>query len=232
MGLKLFELAGESDDHRFSPFCWRVRMALAHKNLDYTTQVWRFFEKEKIAHSGQGAVPVLETENDVLSDSWTIAEYLEAAYPDRAPLFNSRSRLDTKFIKHWSESTLGLCLLRLVIPTLIASLHPDDRQYWRTTREKRIGSPLEKITLPPKQALEGISKTLSPVRKLLKSEPYLGGENPLFSDYMVFGALQWARLTTPHEILPKTDPVHAWFNRLLDMFGGMGRTFNYPNSAA
>lgn len=33
MTIQLYELVG-ADDRRFNPFCWRTRMALAHKRLD------------------------------------------------------------------------------------------------------------------------------------------------------------------------------------------------------
>ncbi|MDE1903950.1 MAG: glutathione S-transferase N-terminal domain-containing protein, partial [Alphaproteobacteria bacterium] len=39
--LKLFDLAGADDDRRFSPYCWRVKLALAHKGLPVETVPWR-----------------------------------------------------------------------------------------------------------------------------------------------------------------------------------------------
>jgi hypothetical protein len=31
--MKLYDLAGAEDDLRFSPNCWRIKMALEHKSL-------------------------------------------------------------------------------------------------------------------------------------------------------------------------------------------------------
>jgi glutathione S-transferase len=31
MAIQLYDLAGAEDDRRFSPYCWRVKMALQHK---------------------------------------------------------------------------------------------------------------------------------------------------------------------------------------------------------
>src|SRR6266496_2879469 len=59
MPIILYDLAGAEPDRRFSPFCWRARMALAHKGLEVETVPWRFAEKDAIAFSGQGRVPVL-----------------------------------------------------------------------------------------------------------------------------------------------------------------------------
>ena len=56
-------------------------MALAHKGLAVETVPWRFTEKAVLAFSGQGRVPVIRDGDAVVSDSWSIAEYLEATYP-------------------------------------------------------------------------------------------------------------------------------------------------------
>ena len=75
MRIKLYELAGK-DDRRFSPYCWRTRMALEHKGLEYETIPVRFTDKDAIAFSGQERVPVIRDGSNVISDSWAIAEYL------------------------------------------------------------------------------------------------------------------------------------------------------------
>ena len=74
--LELHDLAGAEDDRRFSPYCWHSRMALAHKGLSVKTIPWRFTEKDRIAASGQGRVPVLVDAGRWIADSWTIANHL------------------------------------------------------------------------------------------------------------------------------------------------------------
>lgn len=49
MPLKLYELVGTDPSRPFSPFCWRTRMALAHKGLSAETIPWCFTEKSAIA---------------------------------------------------------------------------------------------------------------------------------------------------------------------------------------
>jgi len=58
MAVELFELVGD-DDRRFSPYCWRARMALAHKGIEADYIPVGFTEKDRIAFSGQQLVPVL-----------------------------------------------------------------------------------------------------------------------------------------------------------------------------
>ena len=82
MGRQLYDLAGAEPEGRFSPYCWRAKLALIHKGLPFDTIPWRFNEKKAIAFSGQGRVPVLVDGGHVVSDSWKIANYLEDAYPE------------------------------------------------------------------------------------------------------------------------------------------------------
>lgn len=51
--LTLYELAAADPALRFSPHCWKVRMALAHKGLEAERVPRRFTEKDAIDFSGQ-----------------------------------------------------------------------------------------------------------------------------------------------------------------------------------
>ena len=73
MAIVMHDLAGADPALRFSPYCWRTRMALAHKGLAVETIPWRFTDKAALAFSGQERVPVIRDGDTVVSDSWTIA---------------------------------------------------------------------------------------------------------------------------------------------------------------
>jgi glutathione S-transferase len=45
MTIKMYDLAGAEPERRFSPFCWRTKMALAHKGLEVETIPWRYADK-------------------------------------------------------------------------------------------------------------------------------------------------------------------------------------------
>src|ERR1700751_4690047 len=83
MSIALYDLAGAEADRRFSPFCWRTRMALAHKGLEVETVLWRFIEKDKLPKPNRGRVPVIVDDDRVVHDSTAIAGYLDERYPDR-----------------------------------------------------------------------------------------------------------------------------------------------------
>ena len=81
--IEMYDLAAANPAVRFSPYCWRTRMALAHKGLDVATVPWRFTDTDALAFSGQGRVPVIRDNDKVVFDSWAIARHLEQTYPDR-----------------------------------------------------------------------------------------------------------------------------------------------------
>ena len=89
MAITLYDLAGVEADRRFSPFCWRTRMALAHKGLEVETVPWRFTEKDRLPQPNGGRVPVIVDGGQVVHDSSAISEHLENRYPDRPSLFGS-----------------------------------------------------------------------------------------------------------------------------------------------
>jgi glutathione S-transferase len=222
--IQFYDLAGADDNLRFSPFCWRVRMALAHKGLAYDTIPWRFSDKGLIAQSGQGAVPVVVDGDKMIHDSWTIANYLEESYPDR-PLFgNGAARGAALTIKFWAERALHPLLSHLLVLDVYGAIAENDRPYFRESREKRFGMTLEQWTSEPDKYREQLRNALEPVRLTVGEQKFIGGSSPAFADYIVFGALQWARCVSTRPLLEKTDPVYAWRERLLDAFNGMART--------
>ncbi len=68
-----------------SPFCRKVRLALAEKRIPFELRVERVWERRPEFESMNPActVPVLLEENGfAVSDSYAICEYLDEAYPD------------------------------------------------------------------------------------------------------------------------------------------------------
>jgi glutathione S-transferase len=108
MTMTLFELAGADTDVRFSPHCWKSRLALVLKRLAYEGEPVRFTEKEKIAFSGQALLPVLKDGEIVVNDSWEIAVYLEETYPDAPHLFTGEEgKAEAKVFNEWVDTELG-----------------------------------------------------------------------------------------------------------------------------
>lgn len=220
----LYDLAGADPARRFSPYCWRTKLALAHKGLDFDTVPWRFTDKDVIAFSKQGLVPVLVDNGRTITDSWAIAEYLEDTYPDRPSLFGGEStRAVTKFLNVWANATLTGPVARVVLMDIFERIADKDKAYFRETREKRFGKRLEEVAADRDGNLKALGAALDPVRQTLATQPFIAGEAPLYADYIVFGMLQWARCISPIETLADDDPVAFWRGRILDLHGGFAR---------
>ena len=132
MAITLYDLAGAEAERRFSPFCWRTKMALAHKGLAAETVPWRFTEKEKLPQPNQGRVPVIVDDGRVVHDSSAIAEYLDSRYADRAPLFGGEAaRALTRFVQNWTETVLQPALIGFVVLDIWRHSAPQDQGYFR-----------------------------------------------------------------------------------------------------
>ncbi len=219
--ITLYDLVGR-DDRRFSPHCWRTKMALGHKGLEFETRPTRFTEIPAICGGGQKTVPVLEDDGATIADSWAIANYLEETYPDRPSLFAGHVPL-TLFVQSWAASRLHPALIGLIVHDIYEHLDPADRDYFRDTREKRFEKSLEAMQEGREERLPAFRAALDPLRHTLHAHDFLGGEKPLYADYLVFGSLQWARTISPFRLLDEDDPVRDWFERCLDLHGGLGR---------
>ena len=217
--IKMYDLAGADKNRRFSPYCWRIRMALAHKRLNVECMPWHFTEKDKIKFSGQERVPVLIDGSNTISDSWEIAKYLESAYPDRPSLKLDNG--EVLFIKFWSETVLHPELLQLLVLDIHDNLSLEDQSYFRESREKMLGKTLEEVVANRQEQLPRIQKLLTPLRSTLSKQEYLSGETPGFSDYIVFGAFQWARCVSGFSILNADDIVYKWRDKMLNIYEGL-----------
>ena len=215
----MYDLAGADNNRRFSPYCWRIRMALAHKRLNVECMPWHFTEKDKIKFSGQERVPVLIDGSNTISDSWEIAKYLEGTYPDRPSLKLDNG--EVLFIKFWSETVLHPELLQLLVLDIHDNLSLEDQSYFRESREKMLGKTLEEVVANRQERLPRIQKLLTPLRSTLSKQEYLSGETPGFSDYIVFGAFQWARCVSDFSILNADDIVYKWRDKMLNIFEGL-----------
>ena len=224
MAIRMYDLAGAEPNRRFSPYCWRIRMALAHKRLPVETIPWRYCDKPVIAHSGQDRVPVIEDGDRVVADSWAIANYLEDAYPDRPSLFDgATARAVARFINGWADTVQNAAISTFVAHDVVRHLDPRDQDYFQRSRTQRFRMTLEQYCANRDSRIAGFRQTLEPLRMTLKSQPFLGGDAPLYPDYIVFGGFQWARTISDFALLEASDPIAAWRERMLDLFDGLAR---------
>jgi glutathione S-transferase len=223
MSLRLWDLAGEDPARRFSPYCWRTRLAIAHKGLALETIPWRFTDREAIAPHGK--VPVLEHAGGRLAESFAIAEWLEATYPDTPSLFGGPGgQALARFVNAFADGVQMAGIARLVVADIPAVLIERDRAYFRETREVRFGMPLSEVVAGRETRVAAFRDSLLPMRLVLRAQPFLAGEAPAYADHILFGGFQWARCVSAFPLLEPSDPVWAWRERMLDAYGGLGRS--------
>ena len=224
MTLKLFELVGSDQQRPFSPYCWRTRMALAHKGLSAQTVPWCFTDKPAIAPHRSEKVPVLLDGEEAVADSWAIATYLEDTYPDRPSLFGGEGgRAMGRMLNAWGDVAIVGGIFPMIAADIVTHLEPVDAAYFRKTREALLGKSLEEMAAGRDKAVEGFRRSLTPLRMTLKTQPFLGGASPNYADYIVFGGFQWARAISPFKLLAEDDRIYAWRKKLFDAFDGMAR---------
>lgn len=217
-----------SDGRRPSPFCWRAKFALAHKRLAWDTVPVGFTEKDKIAFAGVRTVPVLVDNGHggkVVKDSWDIAEHLDEAYADGPALFGGeRGKAFARFVAAWTNVTLHGALFPLVVADIHAAARPVDQPYFRESREKRLGTTIEAAQSAARESrIPALRATLEPLRQQLRDQSFISGAAPAYPDYTVMGAFMWVRTVCALPLLASDDPLHAWIDRMLDLFDGMAR---------
>ncbi len=224
MTIVFYELCAGDTTRRFSPACWKVRMALAHKGLDFEARPTPYGAIKAIGDGFSPTVPVIDDRGKLMRESFDIALHLEDAYPDRPSLFGGGAgKAMARFIDSWSASMIARAALPMVIKDVHDRLSPEDQVYFRESREKRFGKTLETLQADRQERVVAWRAAWEPLRVMLAHQPFIGGEAPLYADYSPFAALQWTRVMSPFKLLEDDDPVNEWFGRLLDLHGGMAR---------
>lgn len=225
MSITLYSLCGRDDTRPFSPHCWKTVLSLAHKGLDFAERPLAFTAIPGIENGFSKTVPILRDGEHLVSDSFEIAAYLDEAYPDRPSLFNGEGgKALARFVESWSQTTLHPAIVRIAIIDIHDLLDEEDSRYFRESRTKAFGRSLEEVAANREEEIAAFPEKLEPLRRMLGIQPFLGGDAPLFADYIVFGALQWARITSGVELFAANDPVRDWFERCLDLHGARGRS--------
>ncbi len=217
--IKLYELAGKNNVI-FSPYCWRVRLALLHKKLDFSAVETAFTDIQKISDGQFKTVPVIYDGNIAINDSFKVIEYLEANYPEKPSLFSSHEgRVLSTFIEAWANS-LHSDIAKMAIADIHSHLQDQDKAYFRKTRESFFGKKLEDVQQGNYDtAKESFLSKLSVLEKYLTKTEFIGGASPLYPDFIVFGSLQWL-FTTSHtfEINELSSNCKNWFLKISQIY--------------
>lgn len=214
--IRLYELCASDPDLVFSPYCWRIRLALAHKRLPFESVPITFMDKDKIAFSGSKLVPVLTDDDTVVSESLDILAYLDRTYP-QGPLGldTETGRARVRFI---NELILRHITPVTFKPSLLAIFEAQPEKakgYFRESREQRFGTTLEQFHATASGP--DAHKALAALEAQLKHMPYLDGEQPGATDFVVVSHLIFSWVYG-FQFWKDDSAVGAWFTRLIDAY--------------
>ena len=224
MTILLYELVGADPARPFSPHVWKIALALAHKGLAFDTVPVPFTRVPEVEDGFSKTVPVIRDGDRLVNESFDIAVYLEETHPDRPSLFGGAGgRAMARFVERWTQLTLHPYLGAAALMDIHGGLAAPDQAYFRASREARYGRSLEEVAAVRDTGLSAWRAGLEPLRNMLSYQPFIGGDRPLYPDYVVAGAFQWVRVASPFRFLAPDDPVAVWFDRCLDLHGGLMR---------
>ncbi|HUG62979.1 MAG TPA: glutathione S-transferase N-terminal domain-containing protein [Methylomirabilota bacterium] len=213
MTILLYDLCG-ADDLRFSPYCFRAKMALALKGIAYETIPVPFTGIAEIGRGSFRTVPVMVDGEQRVGDSFAIAEHLEARHQG-APLFplGDAGRAAARFVEGLMNGLVQPAISPLIGADIHRRLQPVDHDYFRNSREHRFGRTLEAAQAERTARLPDVRRLLIPLRHALRDRPFLGGERPMFIDAIPFGTIAWTVAIGMNDLIGD-DPVMApWFDR-------------------
>ena len=186
-------------DYPDCPFCQKVRVVLAEKDLEYEKIFVDLRKQEQklpdfLRLNPYGKVPVLMDEDEVVYDSTVIDEYLEDEYPlPRLMPEDSQRRAGVRMLEDYCDNSF-------IPPTtmLLAQLRKSDAE----RDQQRVD-----------QAREELRRCLYYLRDKLAGHEYLVGKEFTLADaafaprIMVLGRLGI-------ELEPALAPVQAWIDRI------------------
>jgi glutathione S-transferase len=225
------------DGRRISPFSWRIRYAFAHKGLEPQVIETRFADVNRIiALSGQKYTPIIQDGSVVVHDTWSIACHLEDRYPDYPSLFGGAAgRGVARLGNHWADTVLASAMRRQIFADFPGVLAPEDRAYYRQSREAVLGITLEEASSGRDGELPALTELCMPLQLTLAEQNFLAGAAPAYVDYIVFSVFQYARIGSPRDalaLMPRLPAVLDWRTRMVALYGGMGDRFGvYPRPA-
>lgn len=229
--LRLYELALQNG-RSASPFVWRIRYALAHKGVEFESEYLGFREIPQRFGGRFKTVPIIEHGETSMNESWDIAEYIDRSFPGR-PLFTSPAeKASVRLIDQWFTQEVLRRLFRLYILDVHNAAHPEDRPYFRQSREQGFlrGRTLEDFTANRAALVPEVREALKPLRAHLATFKFLGGSEPNYADYIVLGTFIWVFSVGTLPCLKADDGLRSYLDRGFDLYGGLARDSRMPLS--
>ncbi|KAF9240702.1 hypothetical protein BU15DRAFT_61366 [Melanogaster broomeanus] len=192
---------------------WKTRFALNIKGVPYKTEWVEYPDIEalakKIGAPPTGTkrdgtpfytIPIINDPNTgkVIADSFLIAEYLDATYPNGNTLFPPGTK---PLFASWEASVrgglAGIRMLQLALSCYV--LNPVSEKYYRETKEALFGMKIEEFSPESKREAD-LAKAKGDLAAmdgwLTKSDgEYVMGDTVSYADGILAGWLIWVKIT-------------------------------------
>lgn len=208
-----------------SPFVWAAKYAVAHKGFAMDIVPGGFTGILERTGGRSERLPAIVDDGEWVLDSWLIAEYLDAKYPERPTLIGDPSvKVCGQFIEQWLWSTAVGPWMRSFILPYRDRCFPEDIEYISTSRERMLGGKLEDFAAGREDRLPVISASLEPLRGILREHAWFGGDGgPNYVDYRVLSCFLWLATVADTPPLAEDEPLREYIERGMDLYGGLGR---------
>ena len=207
-----------------SPFVWATKYALKHKAFDLDVVDGGFTGILDRTGGRSERLPVIVDDGEWVLDSWLIAEYLDAKYPDRPTLIGDPSvKVLTQFLEAWLWKTAVGPWARCFAVGYRDRCFAQDIPYIVESRRRMWGAPMEDLAAGREDRLPLVLPELELLRGILRDNKWLGGDTPNYADYRALAVFLWCASIA--DIPPMTDdePLRDWIDRGFDLYGGLGR---------
>ncbi|GAA5909436.1 hypothetical protein JCM5296_000570 [Sporobolomyces johnsonii] len=238
----LYDLVPRPGGTFLTPNPPKTRFSLLHKGVAFETREVTWMGLKALGKRmgvERPTVPTLELpDGTFLSDSWKIAEWLEANYPDApslflpdmptpvdpaSPAFTFAKNAALLFTEGFGNSDSQWSSFFELSASGMAALMEegsDDRNYFVSDAKLGMKDAYKTITSLDKTALTAHAKaSLLPLEAVLKRTPFLAGEHPGFIDYVAIGRYYMMRSADPalcRAVWRRGDipEVEKWIERL------------------
>lgn len=207
-----------------SPFVWATKYALKHKGFDLDVVDGGFTGIADRTGGRSERLPAIVDDGEWVLDSWLIAEYLDAKYPERPALIPDPSMVPLiQFLEGYLWKNVVGPWARAFAVQYRDRCKPEDIDYIVASRRNMWGAPMEDLAKGREDVFGKVLPELEPLRTVMRGREWLGGDAPNYADYRALCVFLWAASVA--DVPPMTDdePLRDWIERGFDLYGGLGR---------
>ncbi|MFT7223491.1 MAG: glutathione S-transferase [Cellvibrionaceae bacterium] len=223
----LFELTAKDINRKFSPHSWKSHLALNHKKITFESQPVQYHQyPETLKFVDYSLLPVLKDGDEVVTDSWNIAVYLEAKYPKNSLFINEAGKKLAQSMNEQCDTTIAQFVRPLILMDLFQLIADEDKQYFRESREAKLGMTLEAFSKKAPEALVSLKQELAKIGKLLENQDFLAGASPSYADICLLSTLIWIACINDTVFLEEGTPTKDWYQRMLQHYPDAAKAVN------